>query len=208
MRGGLLVEQARHAHEDGRDDERQCDGHGKQGQVPEVHEQRAAGALAVAVLELRDGGREEVQGEVQRDGESPGQVLEDEADGPDPGDQASAVAGALRLEDQDGPGGGELRHAPDVEHGHVPGHVAVDDGREEADHGAQLLVDDGHARVRRQEGGRRPLQRRDGALADGRQRLAQAVVQHGEDGGFEAEQRGADEERHQDIFHVQRLAAI
>lgn len=207
VRGGLLVEHPRHAHEDGRDDEGQGDGHGKQGQVPEVHEQGAAGAVAVAVLEFRDGGGEEVQGEVQRDGEGPGQVLEEEADGADPGDEASAVAGALGLEDQDGPGGGELGHAPDEEHGHVPGHVAVDDGGEEADHAAQLLVDDGHARVGRQEGGRRPLQRHDGARADGRQRLAQAVLQHREDGGLEAEQRGADEERHQDIFHVQGLAS-
>lgn len=50
VRGGRLVEEARHAHEDGGHDEGERDGHGQQGEIPEVDEEGAAGAVAVAVF--------------------------------------------------------------------------------------------------------------------------------------------------------------
>ena len=147
VRGGRLAEQARHAHEDGRDDESYGHGHGEQCQIPEVDEQVATRTGAIAVLELGRRRREEVQGQIQGEGEGPGDVLEDDADGADPGDQSAAVADALGLEHQHGPGSGKLGHAPDVEHGHIPGHIAVNDGGEEVDHAPELVVDGGHARV-------------------------------------------------------------
>lgn len=157
VRGGALVEQTGQAHKDGRHVEAQRDGDGEQGQVPEVHEQAAArgvaGLLGALAGDLGHGRREQVQGEEERDGRGPRDILEDDAEGADPGDGAAAVAGAPGLEHERRPAGGELRHAPDVERGDlVAGAGVVDQRREEGDEHRELLVQRPDARERALDG--------------------------------------------------------